>query len=234
MASAVLTRDPTLYYLPRQIKFYSLSFHVIYIQRLLPNTWASQQHKYLKHGGREPVASKKWRWGKLSQISQGKLSAPKYCEFSKVYVVFHCQNDLKTQKTCRNKLTLSSGTLMFRLRVKFSVFRNFFDLRNFYRRLYFLTLQRTRVNQYCCSIKFGYHFSCNWMWCDNLPRLRGKWSLTTIVLRLKEIRYCSIVARGSLKTLAHYSLPKYWMQKNTKIMKENVWQLAPGYRIFSF
>ena len=25
---------------------------------------------------------KKWRWGKLSQISQGKLSAPKYCEFS--------------------------------------------------------------------------------------------------------------------------------------------------------
>ena len=26
---------------------------------LLPNTWASQQHKYLKHGGREPVASKK-------------------------------------------------------------------------------------------------------------------------------------------------------------------------------
>ena len=26
---------------------------------LLPITWASQQHKYLKHGGREPVASKK-------------------------------------------------------------------------------------------------------------------------------------------------------------------------------
>ena len=25
---------------------------------------------------------KKGRWGKLSQISQGKLSAPKYCEFS--------------------------------------------------------------------------------------------------------------------------------------------------------
>ena len=24
---------------------------------------------------------KKWRWGNLSQISQGKLSAPKYCEF---------------------------------------------------------------------------------------------------------------------------------------------------------
>ena len=46
---------------------------------------------------------KKWRWGKLSQISQGKLAAPKYCEFSdenreQLYVVFHCQNDLKTQK----------------------------------------------------------------------------------------------------------------------------------------
>ena len=25
---------------------------------------------------------KKWRWGKLSQIPQGKLSALKYCEFS--------------------------------------------------------------------------------------------------------------------------------------------------------
>ena len=46
---------------------------------------------------------KKWHRGKLSQISQGKLSAPKYCEFSDenwelLYVVFHCQNDLKTKQ----------------------------------------------------------------------------------------------------------------------------------------
>ena len=34
---------------------------------------------------------------------------------------------LRHKKTCRNKLTLSSGTLMFRLKEKFSVFRNFFD-----------------------------------------------------------------------------------------------------------
>ena len=33
--------------------------------------------------------------------------------------MLHCQNDLKTQKTCRNKLTLSSGTLMLRLKGKF-------------------------------------------------------------------------------------------------------------------
>ena len=33
--------------------------------------------------------------------------------------------------------------------------------------------------------------------------------LTTIVLRLNEIRYCSIVARGSLDNLAYHSLPKY-------------------------
>ena len=38
---------------------------------LLPNTWASRKHKYLKHGGRKPVAGKKSRWGKLSQISRG-------------------------------------------------------------------------------------------------------------------------------------------------------------------
>ena len=36
-----------------------------------------------------------------------------------------------------------------------------------------------------------------------------KWSLTTIVLRLKEFRYCSIAARGSLEILAYHSLPKY-------------------------
>ena len=75
MASAALTRDRVLHYLPRQVKCYSLSFHVTDIQRifnaincyiilkgvLLSNAWASQQHKYLKHGGREPVASKKSR-----------------------------------------------------------------------------------------------------------------------------------------------------------------------------
>ena len=32
---------------------------------LLPNTWASQQHKYLKHRGREPVASKKMTLGQV-------------------------------------------------------------------------------------------------------------------------------------------------------------------------
>ena len=45
--------------------------------------------------------------------------------------MFHFQNDFKTKKTCRNKLTLLSGTLMFRLKEKFSVFRNFFDQWNF-------------------------------------------------------------------------------------------------------
>ena len=45
--------------------------------------------------------------------------------------MFHCQNDLKTQKTCRNKLTLSSGTLIVRLKEKFSFFRNLFDEWNF-------------------------------------------------------------------------------------------------------
>ena len=38
---------------------------------------------------------------------------------------------LGKKKTCRNKLTLSSGTLMFRLKGNFTVFRNFFDQRNF-------------------------------------------------------------------------------------------------------
>ena len=54
MASAALTRDKLSHYLTRQVKFYTLSFHVIEIKRLfqrnkllyylkgvlLPNTWA--------------------------------------------------------------------------------------------------------------------------------------------------------------------------------------------------
>ena len=42
----------------------------------LSNTWADQQYQYLKHGSDNPVAlqMKKLRWGRLSQISRGKLS----------------------------------------------------------------------------------------------------------------------------------------------------------------
>ena len=66
---------------------------------------------------------------------------------------------LKTEKkTWRNKLTLSSGSLMFRLKQKF----HFFVI-----------------------------FSTN---------------SKMIVLRLKEIRHCLIVARGSLKTLAFLNI----------------------------
>ena len=56
-----------------------------------------------------------------------------------------------------------------------------------------------------CGVKTcpGYGDSC-YRW----PSLI-KCSLTTIVLRLKEIRYYSIVDRDSLKTSAYHSLPKY-------------------------
>ena len=98
MVSAALTRDRVLLYLPRQVKFYALSFHVIDIKRLF------HRNKLLYYLERCPFTEyvyrlvndlnflnivavsllqvKKWRWGKLSQTSQGKLSAPRYCEFS--------------------------------------------------------------------------------------------------------------------------------------------------------
>ena len=45
---------------------------------------------------------KKWRWGKLSQISQGKSQLQNIANLQmKVlsnYVVFYCQNDFTTQK----------------------------------------------------------------------------------------------------------------------------------------
>ena len=79
MASAALTRDRVLHYLPCQVKFDSLSFHVIDINRLFQRNkllsylercpfssgCASQQHKYLKHECREPVASKKMTVGQV-------------------------------------------------------------------------------------------------------------------------------------------------------------------------
>ena len=91
MASAALTRDQVLHYLPRQVKFYSLSFYVIDIKRLfqrnklfiilkgvlLPNTWASQYHKYHKHGGRELVASKKMTLGQVVPNFTGQVVSSK-------------------------------------------------------------------------------------------------------------------------------------------------------------
>ena len=148
--------------------------------------------------------------------------------------MFYCHSDLKTQKTCRNELTLSSGTLMFRSKEKFSVFHIFFDQWNFSiedctfahcsaleqtNNFVQLSLDITfQTNEFSVTTCPGYGKSCH-RW----PSLI-KWSLTTIVLRLKEIRYCSIVARGSLKTLAYHSIPKYWKQKNTKILKQNDWK----------
>ena len=39
--------------------FNAINCHIIIKGVLLPNTWINQQHKFLKYGGREPVASKK-------------------------------------------------------------------------------------------------------------------------------------------------------------------------------
>ena len=48
MASAALTRDRVLHYFPRQVKFYSLSFHAIDIKRLF------QRNKLLYYFERSP------------------------------------------------------------------------------------------------------------------------------------------------------------------------------------
>ena len=45
--------------------FNAINCYIILKGVLLPNTWASQQHKYLKHGGREPVASEKMTLGQV-------------------------------------------------------------------------------------------------------------------------------------------------------------------------
>ena len=121
--------------------------------------------------------------------------------------------NLRHTKTCKNKLTLSSGTLMFILKEKFSVFRNFFDqwifsiedctflhcsaLDIFVQLSLDITL---RVIEYGVTTCPGYGERCH-RWISLI-----KWSLTTIVWRLKEIRYCSTVAKGSLETLAFINI----------------------------
>ena len=106
MASAVLTRDQVLHYLPRHIKFYSLSFHVTDIKRLFQRAFLSVFYRIcgLVNGinlsnmvAVSLLQVKKWRWGKLSQILQGKLSALKYCK----YLDKNCEKHKKHKKTSK-------------------------------------------------------------------------------------------------------------------------------------
>ena len=169
----------------------------------LPNTWACQQHKYLKHGVREPVASEKITLGQVVPNFTEQVVSSKILRIFtwKLWVTLRSVQLSKWpwhKKTCINKLTLWSGTLMFRLKEKISVFRNFFDQWNFYRRLYFLTLR--------------YGESCH-RWLSLI-----KWSLKTIVLRF--LKNPILFNCSSLKTSTYHIFPKYWTQKVQKSWKK--------------
>ena len=58
------------------------------------------------------------------------------------------------------------------------------------------------------NLDLFYLIVVNFLWISFIWTFR-----TSGTLRLKEILYFSIIARGSLKTLACHSLPKYWMQR---------------------
>ena len=55
-----------------------------------------------------------------------------------------------------------------------SFLKYFRRIKVFCRTLCFLILQRTRLKKYYYLIEFGYHFLWDIMWCDNLPRNRGR------------------------------------------------------------
>ena len=57
--------------------FNAINCYIILKGVLLPNTWASQQHKYLKHGGREPVTSKKMTLGQVVPNVTGRVLSSK-------------------------------------------------------------------------------------------------------------------------------------------------------------
>ena len=123
-------------------------------------------------------------------------------------------------------MTLSSGILMFGLKEKFSVFRNFFLLWNFsIEDCTFLHCSAPKWTNifFELSLDITFHtIKCGVTTCPGYGKICHrwpsliKWLLTTIVLRLKAIRYYSSVARGSLKTLEYHSLLKYWTQKKQK------------------
>ena len=55
----------------------AINCYIILKGVFLPNTWASQQHKYLKRGGREPVASKKMTLGQVVPNFTGQVVSSK-------------------------------------------------------------------------------------------------------------------------------------------------------------
>ena len=55
----------------------AINCYIILKGIVLLNTWASQQHKYLKHGGREPVASKKMTLGQVVSNFTGQVVSSK-------------------------------------------------------------------------------------------------------------------------------------------------------------
>ena len=57
--------------------FNAINCYIILKGVLLSNTWTSQQHKYLKHGGREPVTSKKMTLGQVVPNFTGQVVSSK-------------------------------------------------------------------------------------------------------------------------------------------------------------
>ena len=121
---------------------------------------------YLKNCGREPVASKKMTLGQLVPNFTRQIVSSKILRILrwKLWVTLCSVPFSKwhwdTKKTCRNKFTLPSGTLMFRLKEKFSVFRNFFDQWNF-------------SIEDCTWSKLI--FSFNWVWISLFVQFNVAW-----------------------------------------------------------
>ena len=138
---------------------------------------------------------------------------------------------LRHKKTCRNKLTLSSGTLMFRLKENFSVFCNFFDQWNFsiedctllhcsalaWTNIFVqLSLDITFHTIECGVTTFpvagaSCHTTFNSITGD-LPLVVIN-NLSVAIARNPILFNCS---QGFTQTLEYHSLSRYWMQKIQK------------------
>ena len=139
IASAALTRDRVLHFLSRKKKFYSLNFHVIDIKHLFQCKrllYYLEVIFYLTRGviyntNISNMAAiillqmKKWHWGRLSQISRGKLSQVLclcvcVCVRARACV---CYNTILVYTIQHRKLC----TCMFIFKENVWVFSNIFD-----------------------------------------------------------------------------------------------------------
>ena len=135
------------------------------------------------------------------------------------------------KKTCRDKLVLSNGTLMFTFEENFSDFCNFFDQGNFSIEdctfLHCSALEYTNIFVQL-SLDITFHaIECGVTTCPRYGESCHRWPSHIFTIKGNPMSFnCS---QGFTQNLGMSQSFLILNAKNTKILKQNMWQLAPVY-----